>query len=163
VGEAEQRVDKSLTFCASTAKNLMHLSEIAALLTQPKVVKVARSARTKIKQGIGVTLRGESKASLMCGVLYLSVVKNRARDLASAAKSRKASILLLHSVLSCRKAFQPLSSVCTKFSHAVLVMEFSSHSNSTCLTLSLVAAQDATEFETERKGENKNGVDLLRR
>ena len=56
----------------------MHLSEIAALLTQPKVVKVARSARTKIKHGIGVTLRWESKASLMCGVLYLSVVKNGA-------------------------------------------------------------------------------------
>ena len=64
----------------------MHLSEIAPLLTQPKVVKVARSARTKIKQGRGVTLRGESKADktyvwgLMCGVCYLSVVKNGALD-----------------------------------------------------------------------------------
>ena len=75
MGAAEQRVDESLTFRASRAKNLMHLSEIAALLTQPKVVKVARSARTKIKHGIGVTLRWESKASLMCEVLYLSVVK----------------------------------------------------------------------------------------
>jgi hypothetical protein len=57
----------------------MHLSEIAALLSEPTVVKVARSARTKIKQGMGVNLRGESKASLMCGVLYLSAVKNRAQ------------------------------------------------------------------------------------
>ena len=82
MGAAEQRVDKSLTFPASRANNLMHLSEIAPLLTQPKVVKVARRARTKIKHVIGVPLRGESKPSLMCGgvLLYLSVVKNGAQD-----------------------------------------------------------------------------------
>ena len=54
---------KSLTLRARTTKTLMQLSEIAPLLTQHRVVKVGRSAR-----------------SGTCVDLYLSVVKNGARD-----------------------------------------------------------------------------------